>query len=145
MAYDIPGFKFSLPAIAALATDLAADNARKFRFLEVDSNGTVDYAVAGDHDTNLAVVGVLYNDPIVANAPAEIVHSGIARVEAGTGGVTAGQRVTSVDSTTSAGRAVDVTAGGDNQVALGLALETASSGEIFACLLIPGGDRNALS
>lgn len=146
MAYDIPGFKFSLPAIAALATDLAADNARKFRFLSVDSGGTVDFTAAGDHDSDaLAYVGVLYNDPIVANAPAEIVHSGIARVEAGTGGVTRGQRVVAVDSTTSAGRATDVTNQGDNQIALGIALETAASGEIFACLLFSGGDRVALS
>ena len=146
MAYEIPGFKFTLPAASTLATDIAADNDLRFRFLSVNSSGTVDFTAAGDHDSDaLAYVGVLQDDPQVTNAPAEIMHSGVSKVEAGTGGVTRGQRVVAVDGTTSAGRAVDVTAQGDNQIALGIALETAAVGELFACLLIPGGDRTALS
>lgn len=147
MAYEIPGFKFSLAADALLATDLTADSSLRFRFLTVDSDSEVDYTAAGDHDSNaLACVGVLQNDPQNAGDPAEIMATGISKVEAGTGGVTAGQRVVAVDATTVAGRATDVTAGGDNQIALGIALETAAIGELFACLLMtPGGDRDALS
>ena len=147
MAYEIPGFKMSLPIDALLAADLLADTDLRFRFLTVDSDGQVDYTAAGDHDSNaLACVGVLQNNPTILNSPAEIMSTGVSKVEAGTGGVTAGQRVVAVDATTSAGRATDVTAGGDNQIALGIALETAAVGELFACLLMtPGGDRDALS
>lgn len=146
MSYEIPGFNFTLPISAALAADLLADGTRRFRFVSVDSASRIDYTAAGDHDTDGAVcVGVIQDNPTLLDAPAHVVHSGISKVEAGTGGVTAGQRVVAVDSTTSAGRAVDVTAGGDNQIALGIALETAAAGALFACLLIPGGDRDALS
>ncbi len=148
MAYEIPGFLFTLPASSELATDVALDPtaARRFRFMAVDSSGEVDWATAGTHDSaSLANVGVMQNSPSVEADPVTLMFSGISKVEAGTGGVTRGQRVVAVDSTTSAGRAVDVTAGGDDQVALGIALQTVTVGGIFACLLIPGGDRDATS
>lgn len=148
MAYEIPGFKLTLPAVATLATDLAADSTRRFRFVSVDSNGTVDFTAAGDHDSDaLVCVGVLQTgDAQTALDPVEIMVTGVSKVEAGTGGVTVGQRVVAVDATTDAGRATDVTNQGDDQIALGIALETAAAGELFACLLMtPGGDRNALS
>ncbi len=149
MAYEQPGFQFTLPASSALATDVALDAtaARRFRFLYVDSSSEVDWAVAGDHDEDgtLAVVGVMQNSPQSEGDPATIVHDGITKLEAGTGGVTAGQRVVAIDSGTSGGRAVDVTQSGDDQVALGIALQTATVGQLFACLLIPGGNRDATS
>lgn len=152
MAYEIPGFRFSLPIDAALATDIAiliaAGTPHNFRFVSVDSDGEIDYTPASsiNVDKANACVGVLQDDPSVSGEPGSIMATGITRLEAGTGGVTAGQRVTSVDSTVSAGRAVDVTANGDNQIALGIALETVLVGEFFACLLMtPGGNRDATS
>ncbi len=152
MSYETPGFMFTLPASSELATDIAlliaADTSHVFRFVTVDSSGEIDYTAATGKDTALALacVGVIQDDPAVDGEPASIMATGISRVEAGTGGVTVGQRVTSVDSGTSAGRAVDVTNSGDDQIALGIALETAASGENFACLLMtPGGNRDAIT
>lgn len=148
MAYEIPGFRFTLQASSALATDLLADSTRRHRFVSVDSSSQIDYTDAHgiDDAAALAIVGVLQDDPTVDGEPGSIMGSGISKVEAGTGDVTAGQRVVTVDTTTSAGRATDATAGGDNQIAVGIALETAVAGELFACLLMtPGGNRDALS
>ncbi len=152
MAYEIPGFRFTLPASSELAADIAiliaAGTTHVFRFVRVDSSGEVDYVVlhGKDDDEANAVVGVIQDDPAVDGEPASIMGSGISRVEAGTGGVTVGQRVVTVDATTAGGRATDVTANGDNQIAVGIALETAASGENFACLLMtPGGNRDALA
>ncbi len=152
MAYEIPGFRFSLPAAAALTTDIAilvaAGTPHAPRFVSIDSSGEVDYTVLHgiDDDMANAVVGVIQDDPSVAGEPVSIMATGISKVEAGTGGVTVGQRVATVDTTTSGGRIVDVTANGDNQIAVGIALETAAAGEFAAVLLMtPGGNRNALS
>ncbi len=150
MSYEIPGFRFSLLADAALTTDIAilqaAGTPHAFRFVSVDSDGEIDYTVASsinDDEAN-ACVGVLQDDPI-AGGPGSIMVSGVSKLEAG-GTVTAGQRVVATGTTTDAGRAVNVTASGDNQIALGIALETAATGEVFACLLMtPGGNRDALA
>ncbi len=149
MAYEIPGFKMTLPAVAALATDLTADGNLRYRFVSVDSSGTVDFTAAGDHDnaSTLSVIGVMQTgDAQTALDPVEIMVTGVSKVEAGTGGVTTGLRQVTVDGTTSAGRTTDVTNQGDNQVAVGIALQTVSAGELYACLLMtPGGDRSATS
>ncbi len=148
MAYEIPGFKLTLPAVAALATDLAADGDLRFRFVSVDSSGTVDYTAAAgkDVDSALACVGVMQTgDAQTALDPVEIMVTGVSKVEAG-GAVTTAQRVTTTGTGTDAGRAIDVTDAGDEQVAVGIALETVSTGELFACLLMtPGGDRSITS
>ncbi len=151
MAYEIPGFRMSLEADAALTTDIAilvaAGTPHVFRFVSVDSDGEVDYTPASsinDDEAN-ACVGVLQDDPSVAGEPASIMVTGVSKLEAG-GTVTAGSRVVATGTTTAAGKAVNVTASGDNQIALGIALETAATGEFFACLLMtPGGNRDALS
>jgi len=152
MAYEIPGFRFTLNASTALAADIAiliaAGTPHVFRFVSVDSSSEIDYTVLHgiDDDMANAVVGVIQDDPSVDGEPASIMATGVSRVEAGSGGVTAGQRVVTVDTTVLGGRATDVTANGDNQIAVGIALETVSAGEFFACLLMtPGGNRNALS
>ncbi len=151
MAYEIPGFRFSLPIDAALATDIAlliaAGTSHVFRFVSVDSDGEIDYTPASsinDDEAN-ACVGVLQDDPSVSGEPGSIMATGVTKLEAG-GTVTRGQRVVATGTTTSAGRAVNVTASGDDQIALGIALETAATGEFFACLLMtPGGNRDAIS
>ncbi len=151
MAYEIPGFRMSLPAASELTTDIAilvaAGTPHVFRFVSVDSSGEIDYTAATGKDTAsaLATVGVLQDDPSVAGEPGSIMVTGVSKVEAGTGGVTRGQRVVTVDSTTSAGRITDVTDNGDDQIAVGIALETFAAGEFGAVLLMtPGGNRDAL-
>ena len=151
MAYEIPGFRMTLPAASALATDIAilvaAGTPHAFRFVSVDSSGQIDYSAATGKDTAsaLATVGVLQDDPRVEAEPGSIMVTGVSKVEAGTGGVTAGQRVVTVDSTTSAGRITDVTDSGDDQIAVGIALETFAVGEVGAVLLMtPGGDRDSV-
>ncbi len=150
MAYEIPGFRFSLPIDAALATDIAiliaAGTPHNPRFVSIDSDGEIDYTVATskDDDEANACVGVLQDDPSVSGEPGSIMASGISKVEAG-GTVTAAQRVVATGTGVNAGRAVNVTANGDDQIALGIALETAATGEFFACLLLtPGGNRDAV-
>lgn len=152
MAYEIPGFRFTLPATSALATDIAilvaAGTRHAHRFVSVDSSGEIDYATAAAKDTALALatVGVLQDDPRVEGEPGSIMATGISKVEAGTGGVTAGTRVMAAGTGVDAGRGIDVTNSGDDLIALGIALETVSVGEVFACLLMtPGGDRDAVS
>ncbi len=151
MAYEIPGFRMTLPAVAALATDIAllvaAGTTHVPRFVSVDSSGTIDYTAASsiNSDSANACEGVLQDDPRVALEPASIMVTGVSKLEAG-GTVTAGLRVVATGTTTGAGKATNVTASGDNQIALGIALETVSSGEFFACLLMtPGGNRDALA
>lgn len=150
MTYEIPGFRMSLPAAAGLTTDIAilvaAGTPHAFRFVSVDSSGEVDYSAATGKNTAsaLATVGVLQDDPIVGEA-ASIMVTGVSKVEAGTGGVTAGQLVVTVDATTVAGRITDVTDSGDDQITVGIALETFSAGEFGAVLLMtPGGTRDAV-
>lgn len=152
MAYEIPGFRFSLPIDAALATDIAiliaAKTPHAFRLVSIDSDGEIDYTVASDKDNAKAnaCVGVLQDDPSISGEPGSIMATGISRLEAGTGGVTTGERIVAVDTTVDAGRATDVTASGDDQIALGIALETVAAGELFAVLLMtPGGNRDALT
>lgn len=151
MAYEIPGFRFTLPISTALATDIAiliaAGTPHNFRLVSVDSSGEIDYTVATskDDDKANACVGVLQDDPSVASEPGSIMATGISRVEAG-GTVTAGQRIVATGTGVNQGRATDVSNSGDDQTALGIALETAATGEFFACLLMtPGGDRDAVT
>lgn len=150
MAYEIPGFRMSLPAASGLTTDIAilqaAGTSHVFRFVSVDSSGEVDYSAATGKDTAsaLATVGVLQDDP-KAGGVASIMVTGVSKVEAGTGGVTVGQLVVTVDSTVEAGRITDVTDNGDDQVAVGIALQTFAAGEFGAVLLMtPGGNRDAI-
>ncbi len=147
MSYEIPGFMFTMPADSLLAIDVALDPTadRRFRFVYLTAQGDIDWAIAGDHDEdgNLSVMGVMQNSPQNTNDPVQIMHDGISKVEVGSAGVTAGQRVVTVGTGTGAGMATDVTQSGDNQVALGIALQTGTSGALAAILLIPGGDRDA--
>lgn len=118
MAYEVPGFSFTLPAGA----DFSAG--AQFRFADVSATGKAVNPGAGG-----SVVGVRYTKS-KADEAATIVHSGIAIVEAG-GAITAGALV----ATNATGQAVTAAAG---NVTVGRAMETASgSGIQIAVLLIP--------
>lgn len=117
MAYEIPGFSFTLPSAADYRNGSA-----KFRFVDVNASGKAVLTGA-----NGVAVGVCQISPNL-NEAMTIVHDGISFVIAG-GAITAGAPVSS-DAT---GRAV---AGGT--APLGRALETASGAGIqIAVLLFP--------
>lgn len=124
MAYEIPGFSFSLVAAADLS-------ATQFRFIDVDTAGKGAVpAVAG------RVVGVRNNKPKAGEA-ATVVGSGISIVEAGAA-VTVGDNV----ATDSVGRAI--TAAGAATIVAGIALETASGAGVFIAVLLTGGSKSVV-
>lgn len=114
MAYEIPGFSFTLPAGADLS-------ATPYVFLDVNASGlTVAAAAAG------RTIGVLGNKP-KAGESATIVQTGIVQVTA-SAAITAGSAVQAA----AGGQAVVFSAG----VQLGIALEGASgAGSVIAVLL----------
>ncbi len=117
MAFQIPGFSFSLDA----AGDLSAE---QHTFMLCDANGRAAQAGAG-----VDVVGALQNDPSALGEAANIMATGISKVVAGAA-VAAGAQVMS-DST---GRAI--TATGTGAFVAGVALEAAANAdEIIAVLL----------
>lgn len=116
MAYELPGFSFTLPAGA----DFSAG--AQFRFCDVNSSGQ-----AVNPTASAKVVGVRQNRPTSGKATT-IVHNGVSFVEAG-GAITAGARV----ATNATGQAVAATTG---NVICGIALEAATgSGQQIAVLL----------
>lgn len=70
MAYEIPGFTFTLEAAADLS-------AKQFYFVKIDSDGK---AAAITADTDIPA-GILQNAPTAGQA-ATIMHSGISKVSA---------------------------------------------------------------
>lgn len=124
MAYEIPGFSFTLPAGA----DFSA--AKQFRFVNVDSSGNAVNPSAGG-----AVVGVRQNTPTLGDG-CTIVQSGIVFVEVGTGGLTAGGNVAS----SATGTAIAPATG---NLIVGRALETGAAGTQIAVLLTPAAAASA--
>lgn len=121
MAYEIPGFSFTLPAGADLTGAL-------FRGVTINSSGKAALPGAG-----APIAGVLGNKPNTGEA-ATIVHNGIVRMEAGAAiTLSGGGTAVKVDAQ---GRAVPQSTSG---VCVGWALTAASdAGEIVAVLLAPG-------
>ena len=123
MAFEIPGFNYSLQASA----DLSAE---QFTFMVADANGEAAQAGAG-----VDAIGVLQNDPAAQGEAANLQAFGVSKVVAGAA-VAAGAQVMS-DAT---GRAITATA--TNNV-VGVALEAAANAdEIIAVLVSPGGQLN---
>lgn len=124
MAYEVPGFTFTLPAGADFSSGA------QFRFCNVNSSGKAVNPSAGG-----AVVGVRYTKS-KADEATTIVQSGIAIVEAGAA-ITLGADVT----TDNVGRAVTSASGNQRH---GRALETASAAGVqIAVLLLPGAAATA--
>lgn len=123
MAYEIPGFTFTLVA--------AADySASQFRFIDVDTTGKgATPTAAGGR-----VVGVRNNKPKSGEA-ATVVVNGVSIVEAGAA-VAVGADVM----TDTTGRAITAATTGSNIA--GIALEAASAaGQFIAILLSPAGQK----
>lgn len=115
MAYEIPGFSFTLVSAADLRTD-------QFHFVNIDATGKAALAAAGTR-----VAGVIQNKPNAGHSTTLVV-SGVSKVVAG-GVVTAGDDVSS-DST---GRAV--TTVGTAQRA-GIALTSAGAAGVLISVLL---------
>jgi hypothetical protein len=117
MAYEIPGFSYTLVSVADLS-------ASQFRFVDVNNAGKAVVPSLGG-----PVVGVRNNKPR-ANEEATVVGTGISIVEAGAA-ITVGAYVT----TDATGRVITAATG--HQIH-GRALETASGAGVFvAVLLLP--------
>lgn len=122
MAYEIPGFSFTLVAAADLSTS-------QYCFVNADTTAAGSKAAlpaAGGR-----AVGVLQNKP-VAGAAGTIVATGISKVLVGAGGVTAGDNV----KVTAAGAVILANAG---SYAVGIALATGAAGTYVPVLLTPTG------
>jgi hypothetical protein len=117
MAYEIPGFSFTLPA----GVDLSA---AEFSFVAQDVNGLANVPAAGAR-----TIGALNNKPKLGES-ATIVNSGIAQVIAGAAiPFVAGGTPVQCDAS---GRAVPFTSG----FYCGLALEVASGAGIIIAVLL---------
>ena len=122
MAYEIPGFKFTLPASADLS-------ASQYCFVAQDTSGNVVIP-----STAVDVLGVLCNKPTAAGQAAEIGTFGIYKVRSGAAITNPGTRVMS-DST---GRAITVT--GATAKAVGIALQSSgAANQVIPVLIIPSG------
>jgi hypothetical protein len=111
---------FSLPAAADLST-------KQYRFITVDSSGNAAVSTRGQLSA-----GVLQDAPAAATRAARIRPSGISKVVAG-GSITAGQALVADAN----GAAVNASSADNNF--MGIALASASSGDIFAMLIQPRG------
>jgi predicted RecA/RadA family phage recombinase len=115
VAYEQPGFKFTLIAAADLRT-------HQYKFCNIDGTGKAALGGAGTR-----AVGVIQNKPNSGEAT-EICHTGISKVKSGAG-VTVGDVVMS-DST---GRAITATSTNHR---VGIALATAGGADVLIPVLI---------
>lgn len=127
MAYDKPLFK--VPGLQA-SGDLSS---HQFKFVKMS---TTNLQVSLNNVAGGPSVGVLYNKPDAAGEAAEVVSFGVAKVKAGAS-ITAGDHIVSNTSGTAAVAASGATGGDVGDFVAGIALQSASSGEIFELLLMP--------
>lgn len=116
MAYEMPGFSFTL---------VAGEDLTLSQFCGVDvEHGTGDAVLPG---AGLRICGVVQNKPDEGES-ATIVNDGISKVQVGTTGVRAGDSVT-VDAD---GTFIQASAG---DIGAGIALKTNAPGELGTVLL----------
>lgn len=119
--------------VPGLAGSASPNSGNQYRFVKATTTaGTCTLATAA---ANELVLGVLQNKPQNTNMAATVAISGVSKVEAGTGGVTAGAAV----KVEADGQAVVATLPGDAAVVVGVALAAASAGQLFPCLLRVNG------
>ena len=122
MAYEIPGFSFTLKASTGVLSSTSA--ARQFRFVDVNASGQAVFTAG-------AAVGVMTNKPTAENQAVTVVNDGIVKVEAAGSTIASGDYVTS----DSSGR-ISATAGTSANT-LGRVVEgsSGSTGRILTVLL----------
>jgi hypothetical protein len=99
----------------------AGADIEEYRFVKVASDYTVTHASAGSYAVGVSEGKAKSGDRI------DVLHSGIAEVIIGTGGVAAGGAIES----DAAGKAVAL----DDGVALAIALESGNAGDIISVLI----------
>lgn len=124
MAYEIPGFSFTL---------VAGEDLTESHFCAVDVEVSTGHCVLPDKGGR--AIGVVQNKPDDGEA-ATIVVTGVTRVLVGEGGIIAGNNVTVDDDGTI------IQAASTNRC-LGVALSTASEGTLGTVLLLNGGAQVA--
>lgn len=121
MSFDYKNLNdFDLPASADLST-------KQYRFITIDSSGNAAVSSRGQLSC-----GVLQNAPAAATRAASVRPTGISKVVAG-GTITAGQALVADAN----GAAVNASSADNNF--MGIALVSASSGDILAMLIQPRG------
>lgn len=123
MAYEIPGFKLTLPAGSSLASD-------KNKLVVLATDGQIDVAT-GAHTAR--PVGVLQNSPTAAGEAATIMVTGVVKCIVGEI-VTAGALVCPSSGTAGSVDLADAT--GD--VIIGIALSAGAIGDVIPVLLFGG-------
>jgi hypothetical protein len=118
MAYEIPGFSFTLPASTGILDT-------QFRFVTVNASGQAAFPAAGG-----AVVGVMTNKPKLDGQAATVVNDGIVKVEAAGNTVGLGDLV----SASSLGRVIAATTDGKTVGAV-VNGSSGSTGRILSILL----------
>lgn len=123
MAFEIPGFAFTLPAAADLSTN-------QYRFVAIDASGEVGLPAT----TATAILGVLQNKPTVQGQAASIMINGISKITAPASTVAEGDIVQA----STLGQAVAHATGG---MAIGRIVGGSSggAGRVLSVLLAPYG------
>lgn len=128
MAWEIPGFSFTLIAAADLSSS---------QFCAVNADTTAAGSKAALPSAGGRAIGVIQNKP-TAGLPATIVTTGITKGKVGTGGVTAGDSVKALANGT-------FTTAGTGTYAIGIALQTGVAGVLVPILLTPAGGGGLLA
>lgn len=117
MAYEIPGFSFTVPASTGVV-------GTQFRFVDLNASGQAVFTAG-------SAIGVMTNKPDAENVAATIVNDGIVKVEAAGSTVGEGELVTSDSSGRVSGTA------GTTANALGTCVDgsSGSTGRILSVLL----------
>lgn len=118
MAYEIPGFSFTLVA----GEDLSDS---QFCGVDVDTDGEAALPVQGKR-----AIGIVQNKPTAGQA-ATVVVTGVSKVHVGATGIAAGNNVTVDDD----GTIIQAAA---NDRGIGVALKTNAAGELGTVLLLIG-------
>lgn len=120
MAYEIPGFSFTL---------VAGEDLTESQFCAIDVEQATGHAILPNVGSR--AIGVIQNKPDDGEA-ATVVVTGVTKVFVGTGGIGAGDNVT-VDDDGSIIRATS------DDLCIGIALTNASAGALGTVLLLNAG------
>ena len=140
MAYEeaLRSITLKADATVALYTGVpgqpgSADPNGGFQYSFVKATSTAGTVGLADATANELVLGVMQNKPQYTGQAATVAIRGVSKVTAGTGGVAAGDGI-KVDSVID-GTGVAATPGTDAALVVGVALDSASAGQLFPCLL----------
>lgn len=125
MAYEIPGFSWTLPASTGILNT-------QFRFVTINASGQAAFPAAGAH-----VVGVMTSKPKTSGEATTVVSDGIVKVQAAAAStITTGDLVAA----SSAGRVI---LGTSNNVVVGRVVSGSSgSASRILSVLLTGNDSN---